>query len=68
MRHSNTVIHGSRRNEEKDDLATPDLKYLAVPYLQAEVAVRGAATDMQERLAALQASQQHHLRCGGSLF
>lgn len=49
-------------NEDKDDLATPDLKYLAVPYLQGELAALGAATDMHERLASLQQSRQHHLR------
>jgi hypothetical protein len=38
---------GCCRNEDKDDLATPDLKYLAVPFLQGELAARGATTDMQ---------------------
>jgi TAP42-like family len=43
----NLAQYGCCRNEDKDDLATPDLKYLAVPYLQGEIAARGAATDMQ---------------------
>lgn len=47
--YSASLWHGCCRNEDKDDLATPDLKYLAVPYLQGELAARGAATDMQVR-------------------
>lgn len=49
-------------NEEKEDLATPDLKYLAVPYLAGELAALGAATNMHERLASLQQSSLQYMR------
>ncbi|KAL4444923.1 hypothetical protein ABPG77_003973 [Micractinium sp. CCAP 211/92] len=47
-------------NEDRDDLATGDIKYLLIPFYQAEVASHTHADDPSVRLAALEAAGQHY--------
>ncbi|KAL4448055.1 hypothetical protein ABPG75_005274 [Micractinium tetrahymenae] len=47
-------------NEDRDDLATADIKYLLIPFYQAEVATHTHAEDPAVRLAALEAAGEHY--------
>ncbi|PRW58850.1 TOR signaling pathway regulator [Chlorella sorokiniana] len=47
-------------NEDRDDLATADIKYLLIPFYQAEVASYTHAADPRVRLAALSSAVQHY--------
>ncbi len=49
-------------NEERDDLATGDLRYLAAPFLAGELHASAPTSDAAARALALQRSRDAHLR------
>ena len=52
-----------RSNEDKDDLATADAKYLLIPFLLAELLVRSTVVDQGERQELLVQASNTYLRC-----
>lgn len=57
-----SIAINSCSNEEKDDLATGDLKYLAIPYLAGQLHADGPTSTLSARATALQRSRDCHLR------
>ena len=49
-------------NEEVDDIATADLKYLLLPYLQGHLLSETHERDTHKRLASLEEAAHHLMR------